>query len=178
MDPSLNSTPNPKPKPKPNQVACNVCSAKALLQAGLRSAARFKDETRVRSALAVLMLLEWCVPTCHSAFRQASAMHIYIYTYIHIYPVIWIIAMPHMQACNVHGFLRLCACVCVGLPYARLLLLLLTYSFLLLLLAYSYPYSYPYSYTYSCSYSYSYSYSYSFSYSYSYSYSFTGKPRQ
>ena len=58
-----------------NQVACNVCSAKALLQAGLKSAsaARFKDEPRVRAALAVLMLLEWCVPTCHSSFRQVIA---------------------------------------------------------------------------------------------------------
>ena len=27
----------------------------------------------MRSALAVLMLLEWCVPTCHAAFRQVIA---------------------------------------------------------------------------------------------------------
>ena len=60
-------------KGRANPVACNVSSAKALLQAGLKSAARFKDEPRVRSALAVLMLLEWCVPTCHSAFRQVIA---------------------------------------------------------------------------------------------------------
>ena len=31
------------------------------------------DESRARSALAVLMMLEWCVPVCDSAFRQALA---------------------------------------------------------------------------------------------------------
>ena len=31
------------------------------------------DESRARSALAVLMMLEWCVPVCDSAFRTALA---------------------------------------------------------------------------------------------------------
>ena len=31
------------------------------------------DESRARSALAVLMMLEWCVPVCDSAFRNALA---------------------------------------------------------------------------------------------------------
>ena len=42
-----------------------------LLQSGLKTAAT--GEARTRSTLGVLMVLEWCVPTCHASFRQAVA---------------------------------------------------------------------------------------------------------
>ena len=42
-----------------------------VLRSGVKPVGQ--DESRARSALAVLMMLEWCVPVCDSAFRQALA---------------------------------------------------------------------------------------------------------
>jgi hypothetical protein len=55
------------------KVAACATAARVLLNTGLRSASGFSDEPRVRSMLGCLMLIEWCVPTCPDAFRQAIA---------------------------------------------------------------------------------------------------------
>eukprot|EP00965_Chrysotila_dentata_P254114 6211766-Pleurochrysis_carterae.AAC.2 len=39
-----------------------------VLRSGIKPVG--SDEGRARSALALLMLLEWCVPTCHESFRR------------------------------------------------------------------------------------------------------------
>ena len=50
--------------------ATNGASPKLrVLRSGVKTVG--SDESRARSALAILMLLEWCVPTCDEAFRQA-----------------------------------------------------------------------------------------------------------
>ena len=41
-----------------------------VLRSGIKTVGA--DESRARSALAILMMLEWCVPVCDSSFRQAS----------------------------------------------------------------------------------------------------------
>ena len=40
-----------------------------VLRGGIKAVGA--DESRARSALAILMILEWCVPVCDAAFRQA-----------------------------------------------------------------------------------------------------------
>ena len=53
------------------KVPSSAVAARVLLQSGLKTAAT--GEARTRSTLGVLMVLEWCVPTCHASFRQAVA---------------------------------------------------------------------------------------------------------
>ena len=53
------------------KVAACATAARVLLNTGLKHASGFSDEPRVRSTLGCLMLIEWCVPTCPEAFRQA-----------------------------------------------------------------------------------------------------------
>ena len=55
------------------KVAACATAARVLLNTGLKHASGFSDEPRVRSTLGCLMLIEWCVPTCPDAFRQAIA---------------------------------------------------------------------------------------------------------
>merc|ERR1719482_2017934 len=55
------------------KVAACATAARVLLNTGLKMAGGFSDEPRVRSTLGCLMLIEWCVPTCPDAFRQAVA---------------------------------------------------------------------------------------------------------
>ena len=55
------------------KVATCAAAARILLSTGLKHASGFSDEPRVRSTLGCLMLIEWCVPTCPDAFRQAIA---------------------------------------------------------------------------------------------------------
>ena len=55
------------------KVAACATAARVLLATGLKHASGFSDEPRVRSTLGCLMLIEWCVPTCPDAFRQAVA---------------------------------------------------------------------------------------------------------
>ena len=55
------------------KVAACASAARVLLNTGLKHASGFSDEPRVRSTLGCLMLIEWCVPTCPDAFRQAVA---------------------------------------------------------------------------------------------------------
>merc|ERR1719409_2590641 len=52
---------------KAKGAACALC----VLRSGVKPVGA--DESRARSALAVLMMLEWCVPVCDSAFRNALA---------------------------------------------------------------------------------------------------------
>ena len=56
-----------------SKVAACATAARVLLNTGLKHASAFSDEPRVRSTLGCLMLIEWCVPTCPDAFRQAVA---------------------------------------------------------------------------------------------------------
>jgi kinesin family member C2/C3 len=55
------------------KVAACATAARVLLNTGLRHSSDITDEPRVRSILGCLMIVEWCVPTCPEAFRQAIA---------------------------------------------------------------------------------------------------------
>ena len=55
------------------KVSACATAARVLLNTGLKYASGFSDEPRMRSILGCLMLVEWCVPTCPDAFRQAVA---------------------------------------------------------------------------------------------------------
>ena len=53
------------PRARPRRACCSTRASSTR--------AGFSDEPRVRSTLGCLMLIEWCVPTCPDAFRQAVA---------------------------------------------------------------------------------------------------------